>query len=122
MKKIIVILALIVIVLPLLIYAQIIPIGGRILATDRCSCSGNIIILYLPVRSFMPKLLSCRDGASKVYSYALTCQTHSLRTGQQILGITIAPDVCLTGSHCRPHDLQLFFGLPKLVRLLGTSR
>jgi hypothetical protein len=100
--------------------AQVIPFGGKILYTDFCTCSENVLIVYLPVRSFMPKVLSCRDVASTVYSYALSC--HTLRVGQQILGTTISPDVCLTGSHCHPHPVQAAMGLPWLIKLMGTSR
>lgn len=99
-------------------FAQVRPFGGRILYTDYCTCSGmNKIILYLPVSGNMPKVLSFRLPASRLFAYS------NLEPGAEILGTTASPDACMMyhGNHCRPHPLVDVYGLPWLISLVGTS-
>lgn len=64
----------------------------------------------------MPLALSFRYGISTLYEYK------SLEIGQEILGITLSPDVCLihAGSICIPHPAALG-NIPWLIKMVGTS-
>lgn len=87
-----------------------IPFGGKITSVKWCKCSGNFLIKYRRVRSFMPENLSYRPGVSILYEYG-----QILKSGAEILGITSSPDLCVTGHKC--HDVTF----AQLIQMVGTS-
>ncbi len=115
-KKVIIlgfILALVVILPVFLIRAQsfsgLSPFGGRVTKIEYCRCSNNIMITYIPVKSFMPEYLTIRPS-TRIYPYG------GIKRGENILGTTVSPDLCVTKRKCRKTYVT------ELIGIVGSSK
>lgn len=85
------------------------PFGGKVVKIEYCRCSANIMITYIPVKSFMPEYLTIRP-TTRIYSYG------GIKRGENILGTTISPDLCVTKRKCRKTYVT------QLIGIVGSSK